>query len=285
MAEQRQPMAIEVNGAYLFVKDPNPPADDLFVNYQRVTGLSSFTLPAEVGGTNEIQLMDGTVQFASRKGVGTITGAIGSLTSQAASLFLEEASAAGDSVTVAIVRLAEHLFTGVVPGGTSLVAIGTTYRKITIPSTLVDQVKSTVLAGHLVAIGADRAVTAAATLPTDLAPYRMAKTALTTTSQDANWQSIVSVEDDGSSIIVSPGFSAVQAAASSPSVRDIFFRRPGALWEGILVKVNGFDSGDFQQGSAVAGNMTLAPSVPVPVKTPEIRTVLVQSATDGSYTV
>ena len=283
--EKRQPMAVEVNGAYLFVKDPSPSSGDLFTNYQRVTGLSSFTLPAEVGGANEIQLMDGTVQFASRKGVGTITGALGSLDSHVAQRFLEDASLSGDTVQVAIVRLAEPVgdieIAGVTTDRPNLVDMGRA-QAFALP-VYQGKIKNLVLAGHLFGIeGAVHATDVKPVQPTSasVAGYR----ATAVSADDALWQSVVSVEDDGARIIIAPGYSA-DITLTNGEFRSIFFRRPGAMWADISVKVSGFDAGDFQQGSAVASNITLTPSGPVPAKTPEHRLTLAQSATDGSYTV
>ncbi len=285
MAEQRAPIGIEVNNAYLFVKDPDAAGTELFGGWQRVTGLSSFTMPAEVGGTNETQLMDGTIAFASRTGVGTITGAIGGATPGPVQQFMEQRKLDGRNVQIRIVRLAVNVGT-FVQSGTSQFATGfklTSLNTTDAPrkDSLGDQLSMTDLlklarADHL--IGWD--------LNGQVAPVSVAD-ALTavddaTAAMDAMWHSVVSVDDAGGFAVFAPTLSTAQTFADGGA---LFVRRPGVITDPILGTVNGFDVGDFQQGSAVTGNFTFTPAEAVQRKRPEHRLTLSQSDSTGQYTL
>lgn len=271
VAEQRQPRGIIVNGAYLFVKDPNAAAGKLFSAWQRVTGLSSFTLPAEVGGTNETQLQDGVLATAQLAGVGTITGAIGGRGLHVSHRFMEARKADGEAANIAIVkpclaRAAIIFATGtVVADPSSDAKLG---RIIEVPTANRADVRRRVRAGDLVAIAgadADTAVDAAGALaPTNVLDYDGAQAA-------AGWQYVVYVERDGSFIDVAPGFGAALTIASS-KYRAMYIRTPGLKSLDIAGVINGFDGGDWQNGQFVAGNFTFTPEEVVAPPDPEIRT-------------
>lgn len=254
MADKREPVGQAVNGAYLFVKDPEA-TSGLFEHYQRVSGLSSFTLPAEVGGTNEIQLMDGVIAFASRKGVGTVTGVLGARTAHPAQQFMEQRSLDGRKVEIAMVKLASGVLKLEAEAAAAVAVAGVGGYKIDLSGVLAGwrtQVKNTIKAAHAVAILPD--LDALSDSPKGVAVFDAAQA----TANDALFQVIQSVEEDGSEMYVSPGFVAARGSAATKKL-GIFFINPGLYWTNVLGTVNGFDAGDFQQGSAVSGNFTFTP--------------------------
>jgi len=260
MAQNRSPLGITVNGALLQVRDPNAKSGAWFQTYRRVPGLGSFTLPAEAGTTNETALMDGTVGAAAFKGVGTITGAIGALGVHATHLFLEERSLNGEDIQVNIIRLATKVKDILIAKGGSVdvVDVSEDKSKIIVPSANRDDVKSSVRAGCLILLGAP-ASSPAALDKDSVVDYDDAVSG----ANDLNWQVCQEVEDDGSEIIVAPGFSADKATTSSNGIM-LQVRNPGRTYTDILCTVNQFDAGDFQNASNVAGNISLTPSVALP---------------------
>lgn len=266
MAENRQPRGVIVNGAYMFVKDPNAAAGKLFENWQRVTGLSSFTLPAEVGGTNETQLMDGSLATAQLAGVGTITGAIGGRGLHVAQRFMENRKRSGEAIDISIVKPCLGR-ASIGMGAGTIVDVSEKARSIEVPSGNRADVKRRVRAGDLVALASADANSATLALavaaPTNVLDYDGDPT-------DIGWQSVVYVEEDGSFIDVAPGFATDRTIAGS-MFRALYIRTPGILLKDLAGVVNGFDGGDFQNGQFVAGNFTFTPEEAIPEPTPEIR--------------
>lgn len=260
MPEQRAPVGVVVNGAYLFVKDATGAAG-IFSNWQRVTGLSSFTLPAEVGGTTETQLMDGNLQAAAIAGVGTVTGAIGGRGVHMSQLFMEERKLDGAAVAIAIVKAAV-VKSAILLGNTHNAVAAATLRSIDIPAARRSDVLNRVRAGDIVGLDLDGAMA-----PTGLADWKATAAA----ALDDDWQGVAYVEDDGSYIDVAPGFSAAQATTTDTA--SLLLRTPGVQWIDVTGTINGFDGGDFQNGQQLSGNFTFTPSSALPRVTPEYRTV------------
>ena len=271
MARKRDPIGITVNGAHLFVKDPNAAAAAFWGSFRRVPGLGSFTLPAEAGSVNEIALMDGTVAAAQARGVGTITGTIGALGAHPTHLFMEGRAGNQSPVQISIIRTAvgageRELAVGadvtapVGANGSSLIVIG--------DGGIQAWVNNSVRAGHLIAYSSDTSA-GMVTMPTDV--FRSYDGS--TLAAEGDWQTVMDVKDGGTEILVSPGFEvAVAVIAGEPGM--LWLRNPGRSYQEIVGVVNQWDAGDFQNGSVVSGNMSFTPSAALPVVTPEHRTNL-----------
>ena len=241
MTEFRAPRGVTVNGAYLFARDAAG-GSGLFSNWQRVTGLSSFTLPAEVGGTTETQLMDGVLAAAALRGVGTVTGAIGGRGVHVSHLFMEERALDGGSVAIAIIK------PGLTRTAVTLGSAPSAGRSIEVP----DGTEKNVRAGDIVFVGGANAGDAAAVGGYDDA------------DSNAVWHGVVAIYKTGEKtyIDVAPGVAAGGGTA-------LQVRTPGVTWKDVVGTVNGFDGGDFQNGQQLSGNFTFTPNESMPVVTPE----------------
>ena len=267
MTENRAPRGVVVNGAFLFVKTAAGEAN-LFQNWQRVTGLSSFTLPAEVGGTTETQLMDGVIAAAAIAGVGTITGAIGGRGVHVSQLYMEERKLDGGAVAISILKAAV-IRSGISMGGESHTLVDTGAKSIIeIPSSHRAAVLANVRAGDLVALGAQVAsqtLADSAATPANFLDWKA-------DPADAGWRGVVAVASDGAYIHVAPDFDASSALSiANNQYRRLFIRTPGVKWVDLIGTVNGFDSGDFQNGQQLAGNFSFAPNDALTRVTPEFR--------------
>ena len=265
MGRIRSPIAIQVNGAALLVKDPNlaSASKSVFKRWQRVPGLANITLPDETGGTNETQLMDGSISFAQIAGVGTISASIGAITGHPVHRMLAEKRRDGGSVEALILRPAIAISGGTGATATTGVATASIGPKITIASGGRDWVKNNVREGTLVGkTGAKGFVgdgdTAAA---------------------ETKWRSVLWVSDDGDEIVVDGDFDSAQTTAFALAAR-----RPGILYTGgglSSCSVNGFGDGDFQAGGAMNANLSLAPATALTSMQPEWRLITELASTTG----
>lgn len=251
MGKQREPAGILVNGAILSVKDPD--GSGLFADYVEVPGIANFTLPNVEGTLNETALMDGVVSAAAYGGVGQITAPIGARTAHPAHQFLEAKKASGDPIQVTIRKYAVGVFN--VDDALHVVAAASS---ATIAAAVQARIKAQLRRGHMVGMGDAFDPAAAGFVNWDVA---------SAAGNDDMWRLVVDIEDDGSAFSFSPAHATAIGTANAPE--DLVVRMPGLKWEDILVTVNGFGSGDFQNANNVSGNLTLAPSVPLPPGTPE----------------
>ena len=237
MALSRTPSSIQVNGAALLVKGEST---GLFSNFQRVPGLASFTLPDETGGTNEIQLMDGTVAYAQAAGVGTITGSVGAITAHPTHEWLAAKRRSGAQITVTIVRPAGSIVANEANSGAKNGAGGS---DITFTGSVVDSMRE----GQLIAVGGT------ADSFTGYVSYNVTPQA----ADDHKFRAILQVDPETKTVAVSPSISTALAAASG---NKYSLRSPGIVFANIPCTVNGFGDGDFQAGGAMSANISLQPS-------------------------
>ena len=239
MALSRSPTSIQVNGAALLVKGGS--GDGILSKWQRVPGLANFTLPDETGGTNEIQLMDGTVAYAQAAGVGSITGNIGAITAHPTHQFLAaKRRASAEQIQVTIIRPATALLTD---ANDNAVGVGDSDASGKSVVTI-DTAQRAIREGMLAAVH-----TAA---PKGLLGYADDEAA-----DMAKYHTILSVDDGFEKFTVSPGTS---AAVSKASGTGLYVRVGGILYENILCSVSGFGDGDFQAGGAVNANLAFQPA-------------------------
>lgn len=265
MARPRTPAAIPVNGAAMLIKDPDAGTADIFSDYQRVPGFASFTMPDEVGSSNEVTLMDGSVATAQVAGVGTITGTIGSLTGHATHRYLSDRKKDGKEIEVAIIRPAAKVDDG--SGAVENAANGTV---ITIPNALANNLKSKIKEGMLIAIGA--------TGDTPGGGCVVYGDTITNTN-DHHFRPIIYFNEAATKIKVEV---AITTALTSGTTNKWALRIPGIRYENIRCTVSGFGDGDFQSGGVVSGTITLQPIVAVPTMRPEYRT-LAELRTDSTW--
>ena len=245
MPLNRLPTATQVNGSALLVKDPDQTAG-LFSKYQRVPGLASFTLPDETGSTTATQLMDGSVEFAQIAGVGTITGALGSISGHATHTLLAEKRRSGGSVTVAIVRPAILIGDagGQLDNDIAVAAHGGAGFSVVTVTSGAAIIKNLIREGRLVLIKGS------APASTD------------------SWHGVLKVNDDGGKFSMDPG---AVSAISKAMGTALYVRQAGYVLSDVICTVNGFGDGDFQAGSAIAANLSLSPSEALPVRTRDPR--------------
>ena len=77
-----------------------------------------------------------------------------------------------------------------------------------------------------------------------------------------NYMSVRNIAANGETFDVLPGVSAAVAVVTKG-----FVRQAGREWRDLSCKVSQFGDGDFQSGSAVAGNLVLVPALEVPKST------------------
>ena len=243
MALNRQPSASQVNGSSLLVKDADV-TTGLYSNFLRVPGFVSWTLPDETGSTTETQLMDGTISFSQIAGVGTVTGSLGSLSGHATHELLSDKRRNGGNIQAVIVRPA--ILAGSANGqgaGTNAAANGTTgFSVVTVPASAAAEAKGLIREGRLVTV--DSAVDADTVWSSVLKANELRET-------------VSGTEDAGAYLFqIEPGY----GAATSGNNNRYYVRQAGFLVEPFTCTVNGFGDGDFQAGSAITANISLAPS-------------------------
>ena len=285
MTIKRDPNAIQVNNSLVFVKDPDAATGDLFNDWRRFGGLGSFTLPAEAGSTTETALIDGSIAFANVAGVGNISGAVGALNAGPVHRFMEDKARSGGQVQMSIVRPATAVIqlVGFPAGNGAVVDVSDNTNRVDIPADLRSSVVGSVLEGMITAWDADAANAGAATLPSTVAPFQGA----TSAANDANWQGILEVQEDGEWFDTAPGYSADQEAAQA-NQGVLSIRNPGRSYTSITGSVNQFDRGDNQAGGGISSNFQIVPNAQLPLVTVEYRLVsaiLGQYATDGTFDI
>ena len=251
MGKQREPAGILVNGAILSVKEPD--GSGLFANYVEVPGIANFTLPNVEGTLNETALMDGVVSAAAYGGVGQITAPIGARTAHPAHQFLEAKKASGEAIQVTIRKYAVGVFEL-----DDSISVAAAAARASVAAALQPRIKSQLRRGHMVGMGDAFDKAMAGFVNYDKSPAA---------GNNSMWRLVVDIEGDGSAFTFSPAHTAAIGTANAPE--KLIVRMPGLKWEDILVTVNGFGSGDFQNANNVSGNLTLAPSVPLPPGAPE----------------
>lgn len=268
MSRSRAPTAIPVNGAAMLVRDPNSGTGDadIFRHYQRVPGLASFTLPDEVGTTNEVNLMDGNVATAQTAGVGTITGTLGSMVGHVTHRFLADRKKDGKEIDVSIIRPGVKLSSGTI--GVSHPANG---LLLTFPAAFGSTtVKQQVKEGTLVAVGAT-----GDTLGGGVVIFGDTVAA----ADDHKFRPVLAVSENGQLVKVE---AAISTALNGGNSNKYEFRTPGVLYENIRCTVNGFGDGDYQSGGVVSGTISLQPILALPTQRPEYRT-LAELRSDTSW--
>ena len=272
MTINKQPNAIQVNGALVFVRDPEAGANDLFANWRRLGGLGNFTLPSEAGSTTETALIDGSISFANVTGVGNISGAIPALNAGAVHEFMERKSIAGGQIQISLVRPAVKIAEYKAIAAATVLAAADSGR-IAVPDNHKSEVKSAVRAGQIVAIWLDEST--ASEEPGNATAVADALSAAAA-ANDALWQTVLEIytdpDTDALSIDVAPGFSAAQTVGAGETAR-LVVRNPGRTYHNVLGSVNQWDRGDNQAGGGISGNMQIVPNNQVPVFSTEQRLV------------
>lgn len=239
---------IPTNGYVLEVKDPNAAADTLFADYVYVPGIASLTLPNEVGSNNETPTLHGQISAAAYKGVGQLTAEIAGLVPHPSIQFLHERSEDQKVVQLRLRREAENVLVDASGVVGSVAAAGT---EITVKDDAGKRnlVKQNVRAGMILAL--------ADAISDNYIDYK----AVPAMADDHKWRSIVSVDENGSSIVVAP---AITTAIAPNASEKILVRQPGTQWVDLGGVVNGFATGDIQNSSNVSGSLTFTPRPRMP---------------------
>lgn len=269
MTVKRDPNAVQVNGALIFVRDPNAASASLYSKWRRVDGLASVTLPAEAGSATETALMDGSVSFANPAGAGNISGAIGALNPGPIHQYLENKARLGDQMQFSIIRPASNVETLFNLGSTAFEIVGDTAaerNRIKIPTSHQPEVKRSVRSGMIVTVDADSAE-GAATIPTSVANFLNTSVV----ASNALWQGVMEVGEDGEWVDVAPGFHGSSSISSTANMGEIVFRNPGRSYINVTGTMNQWDRGDYQTGGAITSNFQIVPSVSLPTVTVEHR--------------
>lgn len=253
MARNRKPTGIRVNGVGIFVKDPNAASGKLFHGFRRAPGVGSITLPDEAPDTNTSVGIDGSVQSAGFADVGSITVPIAQKNQHVVHRFLERMRASQDVIVARVLKAAVKrigITDALAAGGAAVAANGVS--ELTIESTKRNTVKKKVLEGLILSVGnAD---------PDDANSAVAEAEGAAKTADNGDFQSVVEVEDDGSEILVAPGFAGVNTAAAE----NLYVRQAGMMWDEIEVTVGQMGHGDFQSGNIVTGNLVLIPTEELP---------------------
>lgn len=256
MPVNRRPTGVQVNNAFLFVRDANATGE--LSKYKRVPGLGSFTLPAETGSSNEIVTMDGNIAYAQIAGVGTVTGAIPAFGAHPTHQMMQDKKGDGTQLTMSIIRLGSAITEiGDIASSTMLVA-ASALRTIDVPAGNRAEVLQSIRAGMIVAVQLDDS----GTDPGDANPVVPYNKATPVSADDDDWRIIDDIEDDGSKIYVTPAFSAAQTVGGGDTA-SLFFRNPGIAYEDKVGTITQMDAGDFQAGSSVASNFTFQPALDI----------------------
>ena len=255
MAENRSPSGILVNGVVVRVKDPNAASGALFSDWVRVPGLTSVTLPDEVGATTDAPQLDGTLSAAAYSGVGQIVAPIGGLSVHASHQWLYARKLDQKQILMDIIKPASGLV--IITEEGKVAAMG---HDIVIADPAAKRsVANVVKAGMLVYL-------ATAVPPNDVGFINYDVTAVA--GDQTKFRIVHRVEKDGSKIVVWPYYHAeiVKAAGNQLAIRH-----PGKHWADISGVVNGFGSGDLQNASNLSGNLTFAPQSVLADAVPEHR--------------
>ena len=281
MAVKKDPNAIQVNGALVFVKDPSASAGELFNSWRRLSGLGSFTMPAEAGSVTDTPGIDGSISFANVAGVGNISGTIIALNAGIVHRFLEGRAKSGEAIQMSLIRPSVKVdtYTGITAatGATALAAAGS--GRIAVPAGIQSRVKADVREGMIIGLWLDSkeppatGATAAGTPddePDNATDFIDYDASTVVAADDKKWRTILEVADDGSWIDVAPSFSAEQASAASEYV-SILIRNPGRTFRNLHGTVNQFDRGDAQTGGGISSNLQFVPSAALAVASVEQR--------------
>ena len=291
MAIRKDPNAIQVNGALVFIKDPSAAKGSLFDKWRRLSGLGSFTLPAEAGSVTDTPGIDGSISFANVAGVGNISGTIIALNAGIVHRFMESRAKSGEAIQMSLVRPAVRVdsYEGIA-AAVAIVAVNTgtgvnlvvNQGRIVVPQAFRKRVAADVREGMIVGIALDEESTTAGDVPnnvTDVLDYDDESIA----GNDRKWRTILEVSTKGDWIDVAPNFSGVQAVTASKT-GSIQIRNPGRTFQNLHGTVNQFDRGDAQAGGGISSNLQFVPSSALDVAAVEQRLVgegTVASAADG----
>ena len=267
MAIRKDPNAIQVNGALVFIKDPSaaiaaagvsPP---VFLQWRRLPGLGSFTMPAEAGSVTDTPGLDGSISFANVAGVGNISGTIIALNAGIVHRFMEGRAKSGEAIQMSLIRPAVEVDVYKAIAPVTLVAAAAPGRIVVPTAALQKKVKADVREGMIIGIVADEVAAAAAgTIPGNKTDFiENDYNGVLAGTDDVKWRTILEVADDGSWIDVAPNFSAVQTVATSKTGL-IAIRNPGRTFHNLHGTVNQFDRGDAQAGGGISSNLQFVPS-------------------------
>ena len=249
MAKSRKPSGILVNGVSVFIQDPNAAANSLFAKFLRTPGVGSVTLPDEAAPTTDTPTVDGSIGAVGFAPIGSIAIPLPALSEHPVHKELERLKEAAATVIVSVRKPATKKFgieDLVAAGGVAVAANGKS--AMTIEGNRQGMVKALVREGFYIAIiDVDPAVGA-------VLGYGAAAAA----ADDPQFQAVLTVENDGSVIEVSPGYAGVNTEV------DSFFRQPGKEWLNIECLVGQMSAGDLQAGANVAGNLVLSPTLGLP---------------------
>ena len=277
MAIRKDPNAIQVNGALVFIKDPSAASGSLFDEWRRLSGLGSFTMPAEAGSVTDTPGIDGAVSFANVAGVGNISGTIIALNAGIVHRFMEGRAKSGEAIQMSLVRPAVKVesYDIAASGAAVNLVVGTALGRIVVPTSEQSKVKADVREGMIVGIWPDKSVTTGVS-PARLEPKN--ETAVVdydesaVAANDGHWRAILEVAADGSWIDVGLSFSAAQTVADGKT-GQILIRNPGRTFHNLHGTVNQFDRGDAQAGGGISSNLQFVPSAALAVAAVEQRLV------------
>ena len=260
MAIRKDPNAIQVNGALVFIKDPSA-TSGLFSKWRRLPGLGSFTMPAEAGSVTDTPGIDGSISFANVAGVGNISGTIIALNAGVVHRFMEGRAKSGEAIVMSLIRPARgvEIYKEIAPA--TLVAAAAAGRIVVPAGDLRKRVKADLREGMIVGIWPDNGLTPAANTRDELTnttPF-IDYEETPTSANDGHWRTILEVAEDGAWIDVAPNFSTDQTVAASKK-GNIQIRQPGRTYHNIHGTVNQFDRGDAQAGGGISSNLQFIPS-------------------------
>ena len=257
MAKKRQPNKMDAIGVGVWIKDPAASAG-LFSEYVRVPGLGAFTGADPDQPTTASVGLDGAVQSAGFGEPGTITAPIAMKGQHPAHRFLAQRRRDKKVIEVAWRRPARNVTFGEQTSSTAGFVSPVLTGVVSPSGTLGEKLARLLIEGRLISIGNTAKLTAASML--GFVDYD----AVPEAADQLKFRVIVDVDVTAGVVTafkVAPGFkTALSADDKFFSIRD-----PGTKVVGVEASVTGYPDGDFQAGAVVTGNLTLAPSLDVPV--------------------
>ena len=265
MAKKRQPNKMDAIGVGVWIKDPAAATGSLFKKYVRVPGLGAFTGADPDQPTTASVGLDGAVQSAGFGEPGTITAPIAMKGQHPAHRFLAQKRRDKKPILVAWRRPARNVIFG--GATTSTNKLGALMSGVAEPTgTLGKILARQLIEGRLISIGNAAALTATTQAGLGFVDYGVTPE----TADQLKFRVIVDVTVVNGLVTeftVAPGFKTDVAGAAGKfySILD-----PGTKVIDVEASVTGYPDGDFQAGAVVTGNLTLAPSLDVPVDSVDI---------------
>ena len=272
MAKKRQPNKMDAIGVGVWIRDPEA-LTGLFSSYVRVPGLGAFTGADPDQPTTASVGLDGAVQSAGFGEPGTITAPIAMKGQHPAHRFLAQRRRDKKVIQVAWRRPARNVTFGEVTAAP--LGIAATTDGVVTPIVASTNAAAAVLGrllarqlieGRLISIGNAAKLDAASQAGLGFVDYDAAPV-----SADAKkFRVVVDISVTNGLVTlfrVAPGFAAAVTISGTTyySILD-----PGTNVVGVEASVTGYPDGDFQAGAVVTGNLTLAPSLDVPVDSVDI---------------